>query len=380
MPQKRWVPERLVALPVSGLLIIGFLNLYSVYMGQSYAGEITSIASQLTTYFIGLGIGLVCAYFVFRSNIKLYRALSYPIYILAVSLLIIVLIPSIGSPFHKRWLYLGGFSFQPSEFAKIAIILISANYLTQRDASKMSFRETLTLLSMIALVALLIVIEPSLSASVMIMVIFSIQYFLSGARLWVLFILGGLFGGGVFVQSLVDIGMWKSRFLAVLDPIGNAGNVSFQLYHSLVGIANGGFFGRGLFFGKQRILNYVESIEADFVFTNIAEEFGFIGSIFVILLFVLFLIGAIKIASRSRNQFTYLVALGIAIHIGMQAFFNIGITIGLLPTTGAQLPFLSAGSSSLIVNLVEVGILFGIDRYSYNNRIESLRVGGYDKT
>lgn len=379
MPPKRWVPERLVVLSVSGLLIIGFLNLYSVYMGQSYAGEISSVASQLTTYLVGLGIGLVCAYLVYRSNIKLYRALSYPIYILAVSLLMLVFIPSIGSPFYRRWIYFGGFSFQPSEFAKIAVILVSANYLTQRDASSMSFRETLTLLSMVALVALLIVIEPSLSASVMIVMIFSIQYYLSGAKVWVLFVLGGLFGIGIFVQSLVDIGMWKSRFLAVLDPIGTSGGAGFQLRYSLVGIASGGFFGRGLFFGKQRILNYVESIEADFVFTNIAEEFGFIGSAFVILLFVIFLIGAIKIASRSRNQFTYLVALGIAIHIGMQAFFNIGIAIGLLPTTGAQLPFISAGSSSLIVNLVEVGILFGIDRYSHRKKIESLRVGDHDR-
>jgi len=378
LPRKSWVPDKNLLISVGGLLVIGFLSLYSVYMGQYHIGNISSISSELFSYFVGLGIGLACAFVVYRSSIKLYRGLSYPLYIFSIVLLILVFVPSIGpSTGHRRWLYFAGMSFQPSEFAKLAMILVTANYLTERDATNMTFREIFNLLMMVAFIGFLVVIEPSLSASIMILVIFVLQYYLSGAKVWVLFVLFGLFSVGVLVQSIMDIEMWKSRFRGVFDPIGTKGaGEGFQLFYSLVAVASGGLFGRGLFSGLQKFNNYIYSIKSDFIFANIVEEFGFIGAVTVIALFFLFVMSAVKIAGRSRNQFTYLVALGIALHIGMQAFFNIGVVIGLLPVTGATLPFVSAGSSSLIVNLVEVGILFGIDKYSFQRRLQSMNQKG----
>ncbi len=377
MHQKSWVPERFLVISVVGLLVIGFITLYSIYMAQSHIGNISSIWSELSTYFLGLTVGSVCAFFIYRSPFKVYRSLAYPIYVLAIVMLLFVFVPSIGSSMvHKRWLYIGGISFQPSEFAKLAVILLTANYLTERNAKTMSMREIVNLLLMIAVIGGLIVMESSLSAAIMIMVIFVLQYYLSGAKVWVLFVLFGLFSVAVLIQSIVDIEMWKSRFRGVLDPIGTAQNEGYQLFHSLVAVASGSFFGRGLFSGVQKFSNSIYSLKSDFIFANIAEEFGFVGCIVVIILYFMFVVGAIKIAGRSKNQFAYLVALGIALHIGMQAFFNIGIVIGLLPVTGATLPFISAGSSSLIINLVEVGILFGIDRYSFERRKKAMLLKG----
>ncbi|MEZ4813282.1 MAG: FtsW/RodA/SpoVE family cell cycle protein [Caldisericia bacterium] len=377
MRQKSWVPDRFLLISVVGLLVIGFITLYSIYMAQSHIGNISSIWSELSTYFIGLIIGLSCAFLVYRSTPKLYRSMSYPIYILAVVMLLFVFVPSIGSTGeHKRWLDFAVVSFQPSEFAKLAVILLTANYLTERDAKTMSLREIIILMVMIAVIGGLIVMESSLSAAIMIMIIFVLQYYLSGAKVWVLFVLFGLFSVAVFIQSIVDIDMWKSRFKGVFDPIGTVQNEGYQLFHSLVAVASGGFFGRGLFSGVQKFNNSIFSLEADFIFANIAEEFGFLGSLIVIVLYFMFVVGAIKIAGRSKNQFAYLVALGIALHIGMQAFFNIGIAIGLLPVTGATLPFISAGSSSLIINLVEVGILFGIDRNSFERKKKTMLLKG----
>jgi len=372
LSERPWIPDRMLLFSVIGLLSIGFLSLYSVYMGQAYAGLIPSIASEMVTYLLGLGLGIVAAFVVSKAPVSFYKKISYPLYFVSIVLLALVFIyPNVS---HHRWIYVGGYSFQPSELAKLAMVLVSAHYLSENDASQMNFKQILTLLLMFALVGFLVILEPDFSTSVMLLVIFVMQYFLSGARVWILWVLFGIFGLGVVVQSLVDSSMWKARIIAVLDPINTHSWEAEHLRNSLVAIAGAGFFGKGLFQGQSKFTPKVFAIESDFIFANIVEELGFLGAMVVIALFIVFVFAAIKIASRSKNQFAYLVALGIALHLGMQAFFNIGVVIGLLPSTGVTLPFVSAGSTSLIVNLVEVGILFGIDRHSHQRK--TLEVGG----
>jgi len=167
---------------------------------------------------------------------------------------------------------------------------------------------------------------------------------------------------------LTRVAYWKDRVTAWLDPLNPnlSDNVSYQMVQSLIAIANGGFFGSGLFYGQQKF-GRLPMVESDFVFSLVVEELGFVGAVFVIAMFALFVVRAIRIASRSKNLFSYLVALGIGLHIGLQGFINMAVATGLLPVTGVTLPFLSAGGTSLIVNMLEVGILFAIDR---NNRQE----------
>lgn len=376
--QKHWVPDSRLLASTAGLVVIGFLMIYSSGMGETYLDLIASPMSMLFRQILSCLVGLVCGFFLYRLGVEFYKLLTYQLYIISILLLLLVFVPGMGlqSFVSTQWIKIGAFTFQPSELAKLSIILIVANFFSSRDVKGIDFNQTLRLFLMFSIPLLLIFLEPDMGAIIVMLGIFVVQFFLSGAPIF-----------GLVTISLTSLGLGTGllilgkgsyildRFSGFLDPIANSQTSGWQLYNSLVAISYGGFFGRGLFNGQMKYTNRLPEMSNDFIFSLVGEELGLLGSFLVLGLFVVVIISAIKIASRTTNLFSYLVALGIAVHIGFQAFINTGVVVGLLPTTGLVLPFISSGGSSLIVSLAEVGILLGIDRASWRERNLELRNG-----
>lgn len=304
--------------------------------------------------------------------------MAFQLYVISIILLLLVFVPGMGVQAYvsTQWIRFGAFTFQPSELAKLSVILIVANFFSSRDVKKINFDQTLQLFFMFCLPLLLIFLEPDMGAIIVMLAIFVVQFFLSGAPVL-----------GLVTISLTTLGLGTGllilgkgsyildRFSGFLDPIANTQTSGWQLYNSLVAISYGGFFGRGLFNGQMKYTDRLPEMSNDFIFSLVGEELGLIGSLLVLALFMVVVVSAIRIAARTTNMFSYLVSLGIAVHIGFQAFINTGVVVGLLPTTGLVLPFISSGGSSLIVSLAEVGILLGIDRASWRERNLELKHG-----
>lgn len=375
---RHWVPDTRLLVSTACLVVIGFLMIYSSGMGEAYLDLIPSPMSMLIRQIISCLIGLACGFVLYRLGTDFYKSLVFQLYIISILLLLLVFVPGMGVQafVSNQWIRIGSFTFQPSELAKLSVILIVANFFSTRDVKKIDFRQTLRLFVMFGIPLLLIFIEPDMGAVIVMLAIFVVQFFLSGAPVF-----------GLVTVSLTSLGLGTGllilgkgsyileRFTGFLDPIANSQTSGWQLYNSLVAISYGGVFGRGLFNGQMKYTNRLPEMSNDFIFSLVSEELGLVGALLVLTLFVVVVISAIRIASRTTNMFSYLVALGIAVHIGFQAFINTGVVVGLLPTTGLVLPFISSGGSSLIVSLAEVGILLGIDRVSWKERNLELKNG-----
>ncbi len=363
MPKNGKKPDSWLIISTTALVFIGLLAVYSAGLGRAYVGYVPSPLSDLSNQLISLALGVGLAFLVYRVNAKVYRSFAYPVFIFSLFLLLLVYIPGFGvaKNFSTRWIEIAGFSFQPSEFAKVGVILLTGAFLSSRDPKKMPIGEILRLIIMFGIVAFLILKEPDLGSTVIIFLIFVCQYFLSGAPMMGLVVLFAVFVLGVIFEGLTNVGYWKQRVTAYLEPLRYTDSISYHMVQSLIALSNGGFFGMGLFHGQQKF-GRLPMVESDSIFGLITEELGFVGAVLVIVLFAVFVLRALKIAAKCQDRFTYLVALGIALHVGLQAFVNMGVSTCLLPFTGITLPFVSKGGTSLIVNLVEVGILLGIEK------------------
>jgi cell division protein FtsW len=375
---KYWVPDTRLLASVAVLVVIGFLMIYSSAMGEAYLDLIPSPAGMMIRQGLSLLIGLVVGFILYRLGVGFYKTMAFPVYLFSIILLLLVFVPGMGVQafVSKQWVRIGSFTFQPSELAKLATILIVANFFSVRNVKEINFRQTFSLFLMFGVPLLLIFLEPDMGAVVVMLAIFVVQFFLSGAPvLGLILISGASLGAGTLLLVLGKGSYILDRFSGFLDPISTKLGSGWQLFNSLVAISYGGFFGRGLFNGQMKFTNNLPEMSNDFIFSLVTEELGGLGAIVVLLAFVVFIFSAIKIAARTRNMFSYLVALGIAVHIGFQAFVNTAVVVGLLPTTGLVLPFISSGGSSLIVSLAEVGILLGIDRASWKERNLELKNG-----
>ncbi len=377
-PRRNWAPDSLLLTAVSALVAIGLLMIYSAAMGEAYLGKIPSPGSMFIRQLISLFIGAGAGYILFKFGTVFIRNMVYPLYLVAIILLMLVFVPGMGVQafVSHQWIRIGSFTFQPSELAKLATILIVANYFSSRDAKSIKFADTFQLFFMFGIPLLLIFLEPDMGAIMVMLAIFVVQFFLSGAPVFGLIAISSVsLGLGTLLLVLGKGSYIIDRFKGFLDPIGNWQTSGWQLYQSLVAISYGGFFGKGLFNGQMKFTNQLPEMSNDFIYSLVVEELGLLGAILVLILFGIFVFQAVKIAARTTNMFNYLVALGIAIHIGFQAFINTGVVVGLLPTTGLTLPFISSGGSSLIVSLAEVGILLAIDKVSWKERNMEIQNG-----
>ena len=278
-------------------------------------------------------------------------------------LLILVIIPGIGKYLNgsRRWLSVGGISFQPSEIAKLALVLYLATTLTYRGQH---IRKLITGVVPVLLVPgvlfLMIMAQPNLSTGGSILIVSLVMILIAGAR-WrhiSLLTVCGLIVGTAYALSAE---YRRDRLFSFTDPFAKMSDEGYQLSQSLIAFGSGGLFGMGLGMGRQKYA-YLPYPESDFIFAIVGEDFGLLGCLAVIALFVAFMMCGMRIAMNCRDKFGALLAAGITCTITVQAFLNMGVVIGILPTTGLPLPFFSSGGTSISITMAAVGILLNISR------------------
>jgi cell division protein FtsW len=317
-------------------------------------------------FLFGVLPGLFIMWLFQKIDYHFWRKVAVPFFFVSVIFLILVFVPGVGSKVYgaSRWLQLGPFSFQPSEMAKLSIIIYLAAWLESRGANRIRdvFEGLLPFLGIMGLVGLLIMKQPDTGTmGVITLTSFSI-FFMSGAKGSHLLSMSALGALGMWI--LVKIEPYRfDRILAFLDPGADPQGIGYQINQALLAVGSGGFWGVGLGHSRQKF-NYLPEPVGDSIFAVIGEELGLIGATILVILFVTLAFRGIKIAKNAPDMFGRLVATGITMWIVLQAFINISANIALVPLTGIPLPFISYGGTSLIFLLSAVGILLNISKQS----------------
>lgn len=344
------------------LICIGLMMIYSssgIYALQ----ELKDSLYFLKRHVLFLVMGVTAAIAVMTINYQDLRRWAKPLMVLAVVLLVLVLIPHIGKASYgaQRWFKLGRFHFQPSELAKLAILVYVADFLARKQHLVRSFREGfMPVMMVMGITCALILKQPDLGSTLLIISVVLIMLFVAGARLAHLGLLG-LLAIPAFYVLIVQVPYRWIRIVTFLDPWQDRQGAGFQLTQSQIAFGSGGMFGRGLGRSVQKLF-YLPAAHTDFILSIIGEELGFVGAFITIFLFILFIWQGARIAKRVSDPFGYYLSLGIVAMIGLQAVVNIGVSIGALPTKGLPLPFVSYGGSALIFHLIAVGLLLNISR------------------
>ena len=343
---------------VSALLALGLVMLFSATMfhrGSPIWG------SQVLWCCIGLVVCLGTA----MVDYQVLKKVSVLALVLALLLLVAVMIPGIGLERNgaRRWLQLPGTTFQPSEFAKLAVIIALAHYCERKGRRMGTFKNGLLIPGMVlALFLGLIFIEPDWGATALLATVCGLMLFLAGTKLRFMVppvIVLGAAGGFLLSQNTLRL----NRIMSWLDPEGTKQGVGYQAWQSLIALGSGGTTGLGLGNGRQK-LGFVPEHQSDFIFSVIGEELGLIATMSVVVGFVLFLVCGAFIAMRSRDFFGFLLASGLTFLISLQAFINIGVVTSTLPNKGLPLPFISRGGTNLVAMLFCVGVLLSIARFA----------------
>ena len=320
-------------------------------------------------YFTRQGVfaimGVAAMFFISKINYQRFRAFAKPLLYIAIILLVLVLIPGIGQTRNNatRWIGVGElFTFQPSEIAKLAVVLYFSDSISKKkDKMRTTRYGILPYLFWMCVIAVLMMLEPHLSGTVLILGTGAALMLVGGIRwTWVGAAVG--FVGGVAALMLTGvikygqsrIAMWQNPFI---DPRGEG----YQLSQSLISIGSGGLLGVGLGKSRQKFL-YLPEEHNDFIFAIICEELGLIGAAIIMLLFAALILRGYWIALHTRDRFGCLLVVGVTTLIAMQTFLNIGVVTGLLPTTGISLPFFSYGGTALSIQLAEMGIVLSVSR------------------
>jgi cell division protein FtsW len=346
------------------LLTIGIIMVFSssfVTAQTTYGDGFYFLKRQLLWALLGI-LGMIV---LMRIDYRIYQKWAKPFFIVAIMLLLVVLVPGVGLKVNgaRRWLGVDAFSFQPSEVAKLAVIVFLARYLAgHQDSIKQFFKGFALPLLIVGLVCGFMLLQPDLGTAVTIALTSFLMILAAGTRKTHLVGLALL--GVVLLGVAIAVAPYRlARFTAFLnpwaDPLGNG----FQTIQSLYAVGSGRLFGLGLGMGRQKFL-YLPEVQTDFIFAVIGEELGFIGALFVLALFFVFMWRGLRIALKAPDTFASLTALGITIDVVLQAFIHIGVVTGCLPVKGITLPFISYGGSSLTLTLLMIGILLNISYYA----------------
>jgi cell division protein FtsW len=310
-------------------------------------------------------VAIVVMLCLYQIDYERYKKYATPCLLAAGVMLVLVFLPKIGveRKGSHRWINVGVTQIQASEFAKLAMILYMAKKLGERQGDLRSFaRGFLPSLVVLGIYLALIVKEPDLGGAVMLGVIVFSMWYVSGMRIIHLCSLG-IAAVPVVVYEIATKPWRVKRILAFLDPIANRETTGWQLVQSSISVAAGGISGLGLGQGPQKYL-FLSEGHTDFIYAGICEEFGMIGALLVFFAYAFFVIQGIRVASRATDMYASLLATGITTMIGVQAFINMYVVVGLLPTKGLTLPLISYGGSSLVINCAAIGILMNISRFT----------------
>ena len=357
-------PDYLLLVAAAMLIIAGMLAVYSSSFAVGYH-EFGNTNYFVTRQAIFALIGMAAMVFFMRMDYNRLRMLSLPMMLVALVALVLVLVPGIGVERNgaARWLELGPISIQPSEYAKLALVIYIAAWLTSRgdDINKFSLGFVPFVL-MLGIVGGLIMAEPDMGTTIIVLLTASTLFFVAGAplhHLVLLLVVGGLISFMVIQQR--DYQM--DRLMSYIDPEGDPQGNGFQILQLLIALGSGGPLGLGWAESRQKFF-YVPGAHTDGVFAIIGEELGFVGLMMIIGLFIFFIYRSLKITVGSRDRFGTLLGIGIVSWIGFQSLINIAGITRTIPLTGVPVPFLSYGGSSLIALMAAVGVLLSVSRYS----------------
>ncbi len=352
--------EKAILFPVIMLCGIGIVMVYSASSAISMANHDTLfyyMKKQAIFFGLSLGIMFVAASFPFKA----FQHLSYLILIAALALLVAVLIPSLNVEANgaSRWLNLGGFTFQPAEFAKLALIIFLGYSLSKKQTMIKDFSVGFIPHALVfGLFACLIIIQPDFGTIVVMGAITWGMMFIAGVRIRHLLSPAPLIIPLVYFL-VVKVDYRLERILIFFNPWQDPYGKGYQITNSLKAFGSGGFFGKGIGLGMQK-MHYLPEPHTDFIFSIIGEELGLVGVLAVLALYLILLFKGIQIAKNTTSVFGAITAAGLTIYIGVQVMINTGVALGLLPTKGLTLPFISYGGTSLIINMAAMGILMNI--------------------
>lgn len=357
------------------MLGIGLLMVLSSSAVTSYR-NLGSSFSVFTNQAIYAAVGLLGFFGAQYIPVKVLKSFSLLAVIVSIALLVAVLVPGVGALVNgaRSWIRIGGFQFQPSEIAKLALLLWMAQVLAARRSTLGSPKALLIpVLPVFALMAALIMMQPDLGTTVSLGIVFFAVLFFAGAPWWMFASLAGVGVAGVFYLA-VSADYRLARMLSFINPEDHPTS-SYQLLQSLYGMGNGGWFGVGL--GQSRAKwSYLPNADSDFIFAIIGEELGFIGTALVIALFALLAYTGLRIARRNSDPFVKIVASAATVWLVGQACINIGYVVGLLPVTGIPLPMISAGGTSLLITMAVFGLLANFARREREAEIALAAAGG----
>lgn len=340
------------------LMIFGIVSIASATHFEFWGNEDQTWYVKRQGWFI-LG-SLSVAWFSLRFDYRFLKEISPMIYGLTVLLLLLVMFVGQSALGAQRWLQIGPISIQPSEFAKLAMIIVLGAFLADKVNRLKYWSDILPVFLVVGIPAALVLKQPDLGTALVFFGILMGTIFVAGIP-WKK--LGILFGGAllalpVFWHFLHDY--QKSRLLVLLDPMRDPLGAGYHVIQSQIAVGSGRFFGKGLFYGPQSQLNFLPENHTDFIFSVVGEELGFIGSAFLILVYGYLLYRSLRIAGEARDDFGMMLATGIASMWAFQLLVNVGMTIGVMPVTGIPLPFVSYGLSSLLTNIAGLAILQNI--------------------
>ena len=349
------------------LVVFGCVMVYSASK-HTATHQYNNQFFYLTKQIIGVAIGMVGLIICSLINHKIYKKFYWLFYMVGLIMLVLVFVPGLSKTSYgaTRWIGFGSFTIQPSEIAKFCLVVFLAGYLSDGDKLS-SVKHIIITLSLGIVYCLLIMLEPNMSITMCVAFTLIFMLFIGGMRLKVFAILS--VPAILAAVALILLEPYRmSRLIAFIDPWKNPLDEGYQLVQSLYAIGSGGLWGVGLFNSRQAQL-FLPFSESDFIFSIIAEELGFVGCFMLCLVFLTLIIYIFKIGIRANNKFSSFLSFGIGAVISIQVILNIAVVTGSIPPTGLPLPFISAGSTSLLVFMSAIGVVLNVDRQSRKSKI-----------
>ena len=338
------------------ILVTAFVGLATLYSISGGSTE-TWVSRQLVRFGVGFFVMLVVA----LVDIRFWLRSAFLIYGVALVLLVAVEVVGVVGMGAQRWVDLGPFQLQPSEVMKIALVLALARYfhgIAHEEVAQMRWLVVPTL--MVVVPVALVLRQPDLGTALLLIIGAGALFFLAGVRLWI-------FGAGILAALATVPFAWhylhdyqRERILTFLNPERDPLGAGYHILQSKIALGSGGMFGKGFLQGTQSHLNFLPEMQTDFIFTSLAEEFGLVGALGLLALYVCMLAYAIAIALRSRSQFGRLLGMGIAATFFVYFFINISMVTGLVPVVGVPLPLVSYGGTAMVTILVGFGLVMSV--------------------
>ena len=366
-------PTNIIMYLVTTFLVIGIIMIYS-----TSSAKVTDSTHTMNTAFLRhimwVAIAIIGMLIMMRIDYHYLQKYSTAIFIIALAGLVVVLIPEIGTVTYgaRRWVRFGSyFGYQPSEFAKLAMIIFMSGYIAKNLEKMSTFaRGFVVPIVLIGVVSLLILKEPDFGTAMFISMISFVLIMVGGTR--IIYVMFTMIASIPHIyQILHNIPTYRhNRLLAFLDPWKDPMGIGYQIIQSWIALGSGGIAGLGMGESRQKLF-FLPMSDNDFVFSIIGEEFGFIGTTSIVVMFALLTWQGIRVCKTTSDPFGFFLSLGITISLGLQAAINIAVVTGSIPTKGLPLPFISTGGSSILLSMLAIGILLNIAKQSGNTDVSA---------